>query len=83
MYLKYTCKIQTSNICLCFLATQQFYEICKGVLIQIHALTYILQSSDCQEGKQVRHADGFQWKMFTSIHSEQKIIGNTSEDAIH
>ena len=83
MYLKYTCKIQTSNICLCFLATQQFYEIRKGVLTQIHASPYMLQLSECQEGKQVRHADGFQQKMFISIYPEQKIIVNTSEDAIY
>ena len=83
MYLKYTCKIHTFNICLCFLATQQFYEIRKGVLIQIHASTYLLQSSDCQEGKQVRHANDFQWKMFTSIYPEQKISANTCEDAIY
>ena len=38
---------------------------------------------DCQEGKQVRHAYGFQWKMFTSIYPEQKIVGNTYEDAIY
>ena len=31
-----------NNICLCFLATQQFYEIRKGVLIQIHASAYML-----------------------------------------
>ena len=29
----------------------------------------------CQEGKQAKHADGFQWKMFASIYLEQKIIG--------
>ena len=73
--LKYTWKIQSSNIYLCFLATQQFYETRMGVLIQIHASTYMLKSLDCQEGKQVRHADGFQWKMFPSIYPEQKIIG--------
>ena len=28
----------------------------------------------CEEGKQVRHADGFQWKMCASIYLEQKII---------
>ena len=67
--------IQSSNICLCFLATQQFYEIPKGVLIQIHASTYMLKSFDCQEGKQVRHANSFQRKMFASIYPKQKIIG--------
>ena len=72
---KYTWKIQSSNICLCFLAAQQLYEICKDVLTQIHASTYMLKSSDCQEGKQVRHAGSFQWTMFASIYPEQKIIG--------
>ena len=70
--LKYTWKIQSRNICLCFLATQQFYEIRKGVIIQIDASTYILKSFDCEEGKQVRHADYFHWKMFASIYTEQK-----------
>ena len=41
--LKYTRKIESSNICLCFLATQQFYETRKGVLIQINAYTYMLK----------------------------------------
>ena len=45
----------------------------KGVLIQIHASTYMLQSFDCQECNQVRHADSFQW-MFASIYPEQKVI---------
>ena len=49
--LKYTRKIQSSNICLCFQATQQFYETGKGVLIQIHASTYMFKSLDWQEGK--------------------------------
>ena len=44
--LKYTWKIQSSNICLCFLATQQFYEIRKGVLIQIHASRRRVSKSD-------------------------------------
>ena len=73
--LKYTWKIQSSNICLCFLPTQQFYVIRKGVLIQIHASTYMLKSFDYQEGKQVRHTDCFEWKMFASFYPEQKIIG--------
>ena len=46
----------------------------KGVLIEIHASTYMLKLFDCKEGKQVRHADGFQW-MFASIYPEQKVIG--------
>ena len=46
----------------------------KDVLIQIHASTYMLKSFDCQAGKQVRHADDFQW-MFASIYLEQKVIG--------
>ena len=56
--LKYTWKKQPFHIC--FLASQQFYEKRKGVLIQIQASTYMLKSFDCQESKQVRHADGFQ-----------------------
>ena len=48
------------NICLRFLATKQFYEIRKGVPTQIHASRYMLKSYYCQEGKQVRHTDGFQ-----------------------
>ena len=37
-----------NNICLCFLATQQFYEIRKGVLIQIHASARRVSKSDMQ-----------------------------------
>ena len=70
-----TWKIQSSNICLYFLATQQFYEKCRSVLIQIHASKCMLKWFDYQEGKQVRHADGFQWKMFASVYPEQTMIG--------
>ena len=64
--LKYTWKIQSSNICLCFVATQQLMR---------YARCSYTNSCFCQEGKQVRHAGGFQWKMFASIYQEQKIIG--------
>ena len=47
-------------IFVCFLATKQFYEIRKGVLLQIHVSTYMLKSFDCQKGKQVRYVDGCQ-----------------------
>ena len=35
-------------IFVCFLATQQFYEIRKGVLIQIHASARRVSKSDMQ-----------------------------------
>ena len=35
-------------------------DIRKVVLIQIHVSTYMFKSFDCQEGKHVKHADGFQ-----------------------
>ena len=38
--------MQFSNICLYFLATQQFYEIRKGGLIQIHASSKWVSKSD-------------------------------------
>ena len=71
--------MQTSNICLCFLATQQFYEIRKGVLIKIHASTDMLQSSDCQEDKQVRYADGFQCRLLTA--KSQSVRGASRQPA--
>ena len=74
MYLKYTCKIQTSNICLCFLATQQFYEICKGVPIQIHASTNMLQSSDCHKGKQDSLMTAFSEKCLLQFIQNKKSL---------
>ena len=37
-----------SPLFVCFLATQQFYEIRKGVLIQIHASARRVSKSDMQ-----------------------------------
>ena len=74
---KYTCKIQSSNICQCFLATQQFCEIFKGVLIQIHASTYMLKSFDYHDGKQVMPT-AFNEKCLLQFIQNKKIIGSHS-----
>ena len=73
--LKYTWKIQSSNICLCFL-----FSGYPTILWDTQGCSYAnscfyVKSFDYQEGKQVRHADGFQWKMFASIYPGQKIVG--------
>ena len=50
----------------CFLATQQFYEIRKRVLIQIHAPGRRVIKSDMQTA--------FSETCFASIYLDQKII---------
>ena len=53
--------------------------------MQTHASNIMLKSFDFQEGKQVRHADGFQWKMFcfnllrTKSHWKMQFIGKIAE----
>ena len=64
--LKYAWKIQSSNICL--------FSGYPTILWDTQGCSYA-NLCFCKEGKQVRHADGFQWNMFPSIYLDQKIIG--------